>query len=300
MLFKNNIIVSEFENYLKEKKNLSDSSIDVYMDFFEKFFVENSDSLKDIDAYNDFIIKHAIKKRSNYVYSILKNFIRFYIDDAGKRGQMIEDLIKPQQNKNIKRERKTLSEEQIIKVINNMKKMKHRIIALIQDLTGVRAGDVLRLERGNIIPEVYEGENVLKLIIEGKGNKRNVVYIHDDVVQKLIVNFIIKNIFMIDYYFMEERSYKKNQKRWEQRNYKANYRAYYRDLKQALHKLGFQKNDFATHDYRRCYASRVWKKYKDFKVLQDLLNHSDPSTTMRYLEQTGMDNIEYHKEMQKG
>ena len=75
---------------------------------------------------------------------------------------------------------------------------------------------------------------------------------------------------------------------------------YYKDLKQAMYKLGIDSKSFATHDYRRCYARRVWTKYKDVHVLQELLNHQNPATTMRYLKQSGMQNIDYHKEMQNG
>ena len=65
-----------------------------------------------------------------------------------------------------------------------------------------------------------------------------------------------------------------------------------------MYKLGIDVTAFATHDFRRCYARRVWTRYKDVHVLQELLNHVNPATTMRYLKQSGMQNIDYHKEMQ--
>ena len=230
----------------------------------------------------------------------MKSFIEYYIEDAGSRAILIDNLIKPEIPSNIKRERKYLEEDEIIGIINNMKHMKHKIIALIQDLTGVRAGDVFRIRRGNIIPEIYEDKNVLRVIIEGKGKKRNVVFIHDDMIQTLIIDYIVKNVNDTDYYFIDHK------RRILDINYRdrklqiSNYKKYYKDLKQAMYKLGIDAKSFATHDYRRCYARRAWTKYKDVHVLQELLNHQNPATTMRYLKQSGMQNIDYHKEMQNG
>ena len=80
---------------------------------------------------------------------------------------------------------------------------------------------------------------------------------------------------------------------------KYNYWCYWEDLKQALQTSGIAKEDFATHDFRRCFARKVWEKYKDIQVLQHLLNHQNVNVTLRYLEHSGLKNIDYHYAMQK-
>ena len=77
-----------------------------------------------------------------------------------------------------------------------------------------------------------------------------------------------------------------------------NYQWYWADLKQALHKNKISREEFATHDLRRCFARRAWERYKDIYVLKGLLNHVDPKTTLRYLDQSGLKNIDYLREMQ--
>src|SRR6056297_917620 len=250
MFFKNLFDAQLYEQYLIEKKNLSESSRYLYVVTVEKF-LSQYDKLDDIDSYNKFIISNGIKKRSTYVYSVLKSFIEYYIEDAGTRAALIDSLIKPEVPSNIKRERKYLEEEEIISIINNMKHMKHRVIALIQDLTGVRAGDVFRIKRGNIIPEIYQDKNVLRIIIEGKGKKRNVVFIHDEMIQSVIIDYIIKNVNEMDYYFIEQKRRILDEKNKETKLFKSNYKKYYKDLKQAMYKLGIDFSSFATHDYRR-------------------------------------------------
>ena len=297
MLFDNSFDAHLFEQFLTEKRNLAESSLYNYVKTAEKFLVECDDPTN-IEDYNRFIIKYAIKKRSSYYYSALKAFIDYKIDDNGLKASMIENLIKPELFRTIKRERKYLTETQIIDIINNIRKPKHRVISLIQDLTGVRAGDVLTIKRGDIIPEIYEGKPVLKIIVEGKGRKRNVIFIHDEVIQVIIMDFLVHNFLAPDYYFLEIFKTSKSTHFTERRRYKSNYMRYYRDMKQAMYVAGVSYEDFATHDYRRCYARRVWTRYKDLHVLQELLNHANPATTMRYLKQSGMQNIDYHKEMQ--
>lgn len=285
-----------FEEWLREKRNLADSTMSYYVSVITNFLYKyNEVSLNNI---NEYIIDHAIRNRQSAVYSILKAFVQYKFKDVGERNQIIENMIRPPIRHSAKQERAYLSEDEIVKVINNLKKPKHKIVGLIQDLTGVRAGDVMRIRRGNIIPEIYDGENVLKIVIYGKGDKRNVVYVHDTIGQELIINYIIKNRHSDDYYFMEFNERNKDKKFRDNSVFHSNYVSYYRDLKQSLARAGFEHKSFATHDYRRCYARRVWDKFKDLHVLQELLNHENPATTMRYLKHSGLKNIEYHKQMQ--
>jgi integrase len=299
MLFDDMFDLYFFEEYLKEKKNLAESSMHVYVKAAQQFLIEQND-VEDVDEYNKFLLNHSIKKRSTHFYSALKAYVEYKVKDPSTRTTIIENMIKPEPPSTLKKERKYLDEEQIVGIINNMTHQKHMIIALIQDLTGVRAGDVFRLKRGNIIPEIYNEEPVLRIVIEGKGNKRNVVYIHDDVVQALVIDFIIKNFLHEEYYFIEDKRVSQDDNFKTHRIYQANYRKYMRDLKRSMNIVGVSHDDFASHDYRRCYARRVWTKYKDLNVLQGLLNHANPATTLKYLKQSGLKNIDYHREMQNG
>lgn len=285
-----------FEEWLREKKNMTESSIYVYRTAIDHFLSYNP-NINNIDDYNKFIIKHCIKKRSVHYYSILKIYIKFVITDINKRNLMIENLIKPEVPSTRKRERKYLEEKVILGVINNLKTKKHKILALIQNLTGIRSGDILRIKKKDIIPELYDDKNVVKLVVTGKGNKRNIVYIHEEMVQILLIDYLIGNVNETSYAFLEDET-RRDKTMQERKMLHANYKAYYRDLKMSLNTTGISHDDFATHDYRRCFARRVWTKYKDVQVLQNLLNHKNPATTMLYLSQSGLKNIEYFKQMQ--
>lgn len=288
-----------FRKWLEENKNLSEGSIYAYVICVGAFLKENP-NLEELQDYNNFLIKVMVKKRSSYYYSAIRHFLNFKITETAVKRKIMEGLIKPPVRHDFKRERKYLDNDKIIELINFLQIEKHRIIALVQSLTGVRAGDIMKLKRGNVQTEDYNGKPTLKLILIGKGNKRNVVYIHDEVAQKLILDYVSNNIGEGNYYFLE---------RGKMRNrpggianldvlYRMNYQRYWLDLKRALNTAGVRRQDFSTHDFRRCFARRVWDKYKDIHKLQSLLNHNDPKVTLRYLEQSGLKNRDLHFEMQ--
>jgi integrase len=285
--------------WLIEKGTLSESSIHVYCEALERFLKTNPD-IDNIQDYNNFIIKHSIKKRCYHYYSALKSFIMFKIPEANLKNKLLETLVKAQLHSDIKMERKYLTEEQIIDVINHLKDPKHKVMALIQTLTGVRAGDILRLKRDNIVPEEYKGVPTLKLNIVGKGRKRNVIYIHDEIAQELILDYVTNVFNHEEYYFVELGKMKgrKGNINSEFRLMRMNYKWYWIDLKESMQRCGVDFKDWSTHDFRRSFARRVWEKWKDVNILQSMLNHANPTVTLRYLNQSGLKNVDYHWEMQ--
>lgn len=292
-----------FEDYLRDKKGLMESSIRTYIGVINQFLVEAED-YEDLESYNSFLVKYSIKKRCAYYYNVIRAFIDWKVTDDSKKEYLLQNLVKPSHRTDPKYERKYLTEEKILDVINSLKEPKHKIIALIQTLTGVRAGDVIRLKVGSMMPEEYEDKPVLRINVIGKGNKRNVVYIHDEVAQHILMNYLVtvkepvNNFLFITMASGRGGKGRKGTISDDYKMYKMNYVWYYADLKQALQSNRVKREDFATHDFRRCFARRVWTKFKDIHILQGLLNHARPDTTLRYLEQSGLANIDYFKQIQ--
>jgi len=291
-----------FREHLENEGKLSDSTIYTYVRSVERFLISNSKlNLENINYYNDFLIKLTIKKRSNHYYYALKKFIEFKINDSNLKKTLIQNLVQPKIRFDTVRERRHLSEVELYNIINLLDE-KHKIIALIQNITGVRVGDILKLRREDIQSEIYRGKPVLRLNITGKGGRKNTVFIHDMVAQETIFNYVKTNINHDNYSFLEIGKMKNRygQLDNEDRLIKMNYNWYWANLKEALQSVGINKKDFATHDFRRCFARFAWEQNPDIHRLQSLLNHADPKVTLRYLEQSGLKNIDYHYEMQMG
>lgn len=295
--------LSRFNEHLRSKGTLSNNSIRVYMNALEIFLRRNPD-VDSIEEYNKFIVEHSIKKRSNHFYSILRTYILFRSISQSQKDDMLKLLIKPGIRHDMKRQRRHINEDKILEVINSLQEYKHKIIAIIQTMTGVRAGDVIRLKKKDAMIEDYEGKPVLRLNIIGKGDRRNIVFIHDEFAQKLIMDYINSSTGWEDFCFIETpKRYIKTSRHTtddETRYRIMSYWWYWKDMKMALNSAHIAYEDFSTHDVRRCFARRVWEKYKDLFVLQNMLNHADPKTSMRYLRGGGLLTIDYSKEMQIG
>lgn len=291
----------EFRDYLINTYQLSNSSIYYYVLGVRRFLADNPD-LESLESYNNFLIRVMIKKRSSNYYSIIKRFIEFKIEDKNLKRNLLNGLIKPKPRNDVKVIRRPLKDEEIIDVINCLKREKHRIIALLQHLTGARAGDIIRLKRHYVVPDEYYGREALRITFIGKRKKQNTVYLYDQVAQELLMQYITSNLNWKEYVFIEKgrmrgrRGDVNNDFKME----KMNYWQYWEDLKQALQTCGIHREDFATHDFRRCFARKVWNKYKDINVLQSMLNHNDPKVTLTYLRHSGLQNRDHQFEIQTG
>lgn len=292
--------LSLFKRNLEEKSTLMPGSIKTYLDSVSRF-LSTDPNLEDINCYNEFIIKYSIKKRCHHYYSALRRFIEFKIDDSKLKHELIEGLQMPPIRNNIIRERRHLTIKQLDDVIYHLKSAKHQVIALIMKATGVRVADVLRLKEGGIIIEEYQGKPVTRINILGKRQKRNVVHIHRQDYQDIIWQYLTTRKDTVNnYYFINLGRYKNRRGNLEDDNklILMNYGWFWQDLKQSLQTVGIHKDDFASHDFRRCFARRLWEKDKDLYKLQNALNHVDPKTTLRYLDQSGLKNIDTFYEMQ--
>lgn len=290
-----------YEEFLKDKTGLKDSSIYTYVIGLRRFLAENPEVDK-IEDYNDFLIRTTQRKRNaNFYFFALKHFIKYKIPDLTLRNRMISSLIKPD-IKDPQIKRRYLPDEKRLEVINNMQYPKSRIIAIIQSLTGVRVGDILRLKRDSMFTEVINDKVALRLNIIGKRDKLSVVYIFDNIAQDIILDYINNNINYADYLFIELgfMTNRPGDVSSEFKLVKMNYDRYWRDLKQAMSMVGVYKADFATHDFRRCFAREIWERYKDLVILQNALNHERADTTIRYLKHSGLQNRDVFMEHQLG
>lgn len=291
--------------YLQEKTQLSEASIKVYSNSVN-IFLRSDPDIDKIDPYNEFIVQRTHRKRSNFHYSALKHFIKYKIEDKSLQRHLLDNLVRPKIYEDVKRERVHLPNDALIKVILKLEEFKHQIISIIQHMTGVRAGDIMKLPEGAIEEEDYNGKACLRFNITGKGKKRNVVRIFDENAMQFIkhyINTIVPaRLRPSGYYFLEFGTMKNRRGtlREFQKFYHMNYHWYWLDLKQSLESNNIDKDDFSTHDFRRCFARDFWEKYKDAYKLQMILNHKDPKTTFRYLRQSGLSTADSQRDFQDG
>jgi site-specific recombinase XerD len=302
MLFDNSLDLYFFEQWLLKKRvPLAESSIYVYVRALSCFLQQNYD-ISDINSYNDYISKTAYKKRCSYYYFVLKNYIQFkFAGNRSKREELLDNLLKPKVFKNIKRQRVHLEVEKLVEVIESMSFKKHRVMAVVQEVTGIRVHDLLTIKTHNVAVETYKGKKVIKLTVLGKGDKTHIAFIHDPAVHEILETYLKNGTCYDDYVFVELGDQRNNRGNInsEFMMLRMNYFWYWQDLKKACAKANVDPKLFSTHDFRRCFARRFWERYLDLFKLQNILSHEDPATTIRYLKQSGMSSIDEYSNMQQ-
>lgn len=275
--------VIDFNEYLKAR-NLSESSIYVYSSAVKKFLYAIPDITK-VDSYNEYIFEHGIKKRSTYVYDALKLYIKWKFEKDPRSQSLTRNLLKPKVQDPKKNVRYLDAETRDV-VISLIRSYKHRLIARIQNTTGVRAGDIIRLKHGSITYEVDEVHNipVMRIDFTGKGKKHFVKWIYDEKVQTQIDLYLKANMIDTEYYFLDRGTRTCDL----HMHCFLNYKEYWKDLKQALTLTGVDYKEWASHDFRRSFARTVWNDTKDPVVLKEMLNHQQFDTTLRYLRGSGL------------
>lgn len=284
-----------FEEYL-DKKGLNVSSIALYRSVITEFIIRDPE-LEKIDDYNNFLLEHTYKKRSNYYYFAIRSFVKYKIQDLSLKNMIIKNLIKPK-IEDPRRNNLYLTNIKREKVINDLESWKHRIIAKIQNQTAARVGDVLKLKRGSIAFENVDGEAVMKLEFIGKRNKKSIKWIFDKSLQNEIMEFIDENYLDEEYYFVEFTGKGLHRNTSELNRIRGVYHAYLYDLKKALYKNKVDYTQWSTHDFRRNVSREIWddpELGKDVQLLQQYLAHQNASTTLRYLRHSGMSNKEVSK-----
>lgn len=294
-----------YRMHLDSETTIGETTASQYCFAVGAYLKETKPALVDeATSYMDFIVKHCNKKRSTHYYYAIVNYIKWKYKGEDKKNLLEKiKIVRPKFHEDIKpeRERRSLDEKQRLDLINDMEKPKHRIIGLIQNITGVRSGDVFRLSKPLGITHDYDadGNLFLKLNIIGKGGKRNPVPIYDPIIAQIILDYISSSFCIEPYYFLTKEYEKTGRGRLED-FHRRNYQNYRDDLKQACKKHGYESNEFDTHDFRRGWGRDVYFRFdKDVVVLQKLMRHQDPKTTVRYLRQTGLDVDEYHRKMQE-
>lgn len=294
-----NIDAGLFEDHLS-KKGLAQGTINIYRDVVIEFISKNPE-LESIDDYNNFLLEHTIKKRSGYYYFALRAFVKYKIQDLSLRNMIIKNLIKPK-IEDPKRNTIYLTNIKREKVINDMENWRHRIMAKIQNQTAARIGDVLKLRRGSISFENVDGKAVMKIEFIGKRNKKAIKWIFDEVLQNEIMEYIDENYLDEDYYFLDMRGVENRifRNTTEYGRIRSSYHTYLYDLKKALAKNNVDYTQWATHDFRRNVSRDIWNDEvlgKDVQLLQEYLTHQNPSTTLRYIKNSGMNNKDVSKRL---
>jgi len=281
--------LSDFLVYLELDLNYSDNTIKTYENNIEKLinYIGNKDILKlNIDTIEKFIISLELEASSvANIISALKAFYNYYIK-LGKITTNPMDLI--DMPKLVRRLPDYLSESEInnlldIKVIDAFSARNKAILELLYS-SGLRISELVNLE----LKSIDFDDCIIRVF--GKGSKERIIPMNDYAINALKMyidnyrNLMIKNE-VNNYVFLNNHGKIMTRQ------------GVFKMLKKECKIKGINKN-ISPHTLRHTFATHLLQNGADLRIIQEILGHSDISTTQIYTHVTNeklkSDYKEYH------
>lgn len=278
-----------FEMILAERGILENSLLSYKRDLLDYYtFLSNNKldelaaSVDDIDKYIANLSKNNISARSiNRKISALKSYYNFLISEnyTNYNPTLIVDLPK---YSNKLPEILSIADMQVLLAYCNNDNSKEgiRLSAMIHLLyaSGLRVSELVSLK----LVDITSGENNSQVrknfIVKGKGGKERIIVINEKA-KKILTDYLAiresicksKSQLAKNYFFPSAsgKGYMTRQ----------NFALL---LKQASIKAGLDSDSISPHVLRHSFASHLLENGADLRVIQELLGHSDISTTQIY------------------
>ena len=277
-----NHAISDFKDYLKIERGLSENSISSYENDLKKLKLFLNKNIKQIspldveaDHIKEFVYYISKEVKANSQSRIISGIRSFY------DYLLFEKLIKTNPLSNIespKLQRKlpsTLSLDEInlmIKNIDKTKKESERNIAIIETLygCGLRVSELIDLK----ISDLYFSEDFIK--VTGKGNKQRLVPV-SHINKRCINDYLLNSRTKIkivtkhsDILFLNRNGGKLT-------------RAMIFTIVKNLSKKSEIKKIISPHTFRHSFATHLLENGADLKTIQQLLGHESITTTEIYM-----------------
>ncbi|MFV0541481.1 MAG: tyrosine-type recombinase/integrase [Aestuariibaculum sp.] len=251
----------KYKNWLRQKR-LSHNTVKTYVEvtaFFMRYAQLKHTSnlgIKLIEAFNfDFIVKE--KKSVSYQNQCI-NGIKKYLQ---YRGLDIENL-QLQRPKKEKKLPTVLSTDEVKRLIEATRNLKHKALLSLIYSAGLRIGEALSLKVCDI-----DSKRMLIFIKNAKGKK--------DRYTLLSASFLV----LLRRYYVAYRP--KNYLFEGQVSEQYSAASAQRILKKSASKAGIKKH-ITLHTLRHSFATHLLENGTDIRFIQELLGHGSPKTTMIY------------------
>lgn len=267
--------INDFINYLLIDKHYSNNTIESYnrdLNKFNNFFDKelNSISRNDIKDYLKYLKdSNSSDTTISRNISCIKSFYKFLLKQGSITTNPLDGIVTPKTRKKLP---KTLSEEEIrllldIKLNDNYSYRNKAMIELMY-ASGLRVSELINLK----IYDIDLNECIVRTM--GKGSKERVIPLGNYAVNALEIyineyrySFIKKETN--DYLFLNNHGKKMTRQ------------GFFKIIKSLAKEKGI-KTDFSPHTLRHSFASHLLKYGADLRTIQELLGHSDISTTQIY------------------
>ena len=284
--------IEDFIGYCIFEKGLSNKTkesyyndLNIYKDYLSKNYITNVLSITDQDIKN--FLKLRDKESTSTIahnLTVIKSFHQYLYKQNITKKDISEFIDRPKMKKSIPR---VLSEEDVDKLLDikleTVYDYRNKAMLELMYATGLRVSELINLELNDI--DLLEGI----VIILGKGSKERVVPIGD---------YAIKYLKM----YLEHRNELikgENPTKLFLNNHgkPITRQGFFKILKKLLKEKGLNE-EVSPHTLRHSFATHLVNRGADLRSIQEMLGHSDISTTKIYTEVSDelikKEYLEYH------
>ena len=226
--------------YQQSPDTISQEMIEDYLLYLRKDKGNAPGSCADVVAGLRFFYKHVSDNPVSFVYS------------GGKKPIKLPTVLTPQE---------------VWKLINAPKNIKHRLLLMATYSAGLRAFEVAALK-----PEHIDSKSMLIKVEKGKGGKQRYTTLSSRLLKEL--RHYYKKYQPQTYLFPSSYKHKKDQM--------LSYPSIRSIYEKARKKAGIKKGD-GIHTLRHSFATHLLEGEYDIRKIQVLMGHRQLSTTMIYL-----------------
>ena len=289
-----------FNNFLRTEKSLSDNTINSYNFDLNKFFdyvrdVKLISLVKQIDEstvsdYIKYLRKSETKNQKSYsdksinrFISSLKSFFNFLLSEKEISVNPLENIETPKTARILPNVLTINEIDEVLSKTDVKTKLGLRDRAILETMyaTGLRVSELINLEISN----VFFDDGFVRVI--GKGSKERIVPIG-----RSALKFITKYINDSRQYLRSNRS--ENFLFLNFRGGKLSRMAIW-DIVKKYCKLAHIDKEIHPHTLRHSFATHLLEGGADIRIIQEMLGHSDISTTQIYTHIDKEYLIEVHK-----
>lgn len=278
--------IDMFALYLKNVKNRSDKTIQAYCSDLREFCAVLNDkhSLNEItrldieSVYIAYLVDsgNGASSRARKLSS-LRSFFKWAVSNNIVVENPVENVEMP---KIPHKEPKVMENDEVFEVMMNVRNDDSResdcegfrnlaILSLMFN-TGIRRTEVIEIKLNDL--NLHDGS----ILIHGKGNKERVVYFNDTT-RAILSEYVashrknLKPAETSEYLFVSKRS---------EKMCSATINLI---VDKYLKAAGIKKKGYTAHSTRKAFATQVYQNTGDIFAVQNLLGHSSPNTTMKYV-----------------
>lgn len=269
-------LIIEFLRYLLIDKGYSNNTIESYKRDLEKFLEFNKN--KDINNISNDDLKKYIKNLNKIGLneksiarniSSLKSFYKFLVIEKYINNNPSDALFLPKVKKSLPN---ILTEEEVLKLldIKLTDNFSYRNKAMLELMyaTGLRVSELINLK----LQDIDLNQDIIRTF--GKGSKERIIPIGDyskEYLEKYILEYrgsMLKKENS-EYLFLNNHGKKMTRQ------------GFFKIIKKIAKEKGINK-ELSPHTLRHSFASHLLKYGADLRTIQELLGHSDISTTQIY------------------